>query len=455
MRISRRTAIRKRGGLEAVSWAATVEVAKVDADRRLVFGYASTVTDAAGNLVSDHQGDRIPVETIEGAAYDYVSDSGALGDMHERIGVGELVESIVLTPEKRAALGMPDGPVRWWLGFRVLDQDTLDRLDAGELRDFSIGGTGDRIPNPDGTADLVNLRIREVSLVDTGAGLGANVALRKAREEDQSMPKWIANILQHLEANPETKPKAAEIRKALKSKVRKDMTVEEALALLPDDARAIVMSAMEALAAQRPPEADPAAAAGDAATAPMPPMAPMPPTPDPTAKMGPPAPELTKRLEDAEARAKAAEARQAEVAKRLEAIEEERRMDRARELVRKDFARLPAGEGGEELLAKLVTMADRVAKSNSADGEVLQEVLVILKRLNAALGEASLFQALGTGAEGLPIDADDGGAVIMAAARELAAKDGIPVAKAVAKVAKDPKYREAYARDVAKRRSRS
>jgi hypothetical protein len=69
---------------------------------------------------------------------------------------------------------------------------------------------------------LVGLRLSEISFVDKGANPGAKVVLFK-----------------RLSGSPAAKP------------VRKSMTLEEALALLPDDAKAVVTQALQAKAAEK------------------------------------------------------------------------------------------------------------------------------------------------------------------------------------------------------------
>ena len=128
------------------SWEVRARVAKVDADQRLAFGWASVAADADGRPVIDHQGDLIPIAELERAAYDYVIRSRDASEMHGRRGVATLVESVVLTPEKYAALGLPVGPLGWWVGFRVTDDAVWQRVKAGDFREFSIGGSATRQP---------------------------------------------------------------------------------------------------------------------------------------------------------------------------------------------------------------------------------------------------------------------------------------------------------------------
>jgi hypothetical protein len=114
-------------------------VRKADPDRQQIFGWASVV-EQGGRAIIDKQGDIIPVEELENAAYDFVLYSRQHGEMHERIGTGELIESMVFTVEKQAALGIDLGQVGWWVGFHVADPATWAAHKTGDLPEFSIGG---------------------------------------------------------------------------------------------------------------------------------------------------------------------------------------------------------------------------------------------------------------------------------------------------------------------------
>ena len=113
---------------------------KLDDDKFLAFGWASVAVDEEGNVVVDSQGDTISIEELEKAAYEFVRGWGTAGVMHERFGVAELIESVVFTPEKIKLLGLPeDLPQGWFVGFKVHDAQTWQRIKNGELSMFSIG----------------------------------------------------------------------------------------------------------------------------------------------------------------------------------------------------------------------------------------------------------------------------------------------------------------------------
>lgn len=121
---------------------------KVDStseDKNLVFGWASVIDKGNGEAIVDTQGDVIYEGELEKGAYRFVKTSRQAGEMHERIGVGTLVESMVFTKEKQKALGIPEGsmPVGWWIGFEV-DPDVFSKIKDGTYKAFSIGGKGRR-----------------------------------------------------------------------------------------------------------------------------------------------------------------------------------------------------------------------------------------------------------------------------------------------------------------------
>jgi hypothetical protein len=131
-------------------WSIPVKLAKSDADRQLVFGWASVAKTPDGLHVVDVQGDLIPVEELETAAYAFAADGGTSGAMHKGGGFGTLVESVVFTDEKLAKMGIPPGtvPTGWWVGFH-LPADEFAKVKQGIYKMFSIQGRAIRIPEED------------------------------------------------------------------------------------------------------------------------------------------------------------------------------------------------------------------------------------------------------------------------------------------------------------------
>lgn len=129
--------------------------------RHLVFGWFSIVS-INGRTIEDTQGDMITSDTIENAAYEFILESRAAGEMHtpgtdgDIRTRGRIVESCVFTIEKQRAMiaslhaqgitaaVLDLGCVAWWGGFLIEDEGTWAKIVSGELKAFSIGGKGKR-----------------------------------------------------------------------------------------------------------------------------------------------------------------------------------------------------------------------------------------------------------------------------------------------------------------------
>lgn len=127
---------------------------KFDDDKKRAYGWASVVT-MDGEPVVDRQGDYIGLEDIEEAAYTYVRKSRVAGDMHRRTPgedgtdsphkAGELIESVVFTPDKCHAMGLPASfSGKWWMGVQVEDDEVWAEVKKGNRTGFSIHGKGIR-----------------------------------------------------------------------------------------------------------------------------------------------------------------------------------------------------------------------------------------------------------------------------------------------------------------------
>lgn len=124
---------------EKADWTTTLNITKMDSDRQQVFGWASVV-EKGGNPIVDKQGDVIPVEELEKAAYDFVLNYREQDDMHAGGPTGRCIESMVFTMEKQEALGIDLGQVGWWVGFQVDDPALWKAHKEGKRPEFSIGG---------------------------------------------------------------------------------------------------------------------------------------------------------------------------------------------------------------------------------------------------------------------------------------------------------------------------
>lgn len=123
-----------------------VEIVTKNDEQRLVFGWLYVARKANGEQVVDHSGETISIEDLEKAGYGFVLASRKAGEMHEKIGVGRLVECVVFTAEKRKAMGIPDGvvPDAMWVGFKVDDDDAWKAVKNGTYKMLSLGGSAVR-----------------------------------------------------------------------------------------------------------------------------------------------------------------------------------------------------------------------------------------------------------------------------------------------------------------------
>ena len=189
--------------------------AKLDEDKHLAFGWAN-VCKIDGQLVTDHQGDEIVPEDLEDAAYEYVLTSGTGGDMHLRtdgrdvypqekarpgdkpVPVARVVESMMFTAEKKAALGLPDEfPEGWWIGMKYSDPKVWADIKEGRRSGFSIHGSGMRVPVDAVSKSAATSTVKAVKHASTvslshpgrlmalGGGAGAAVAAEPLTRKHQ------------------------------------------------------------------------------------------------------------------------------------------------------------------------------------------------------------------------------------------------------------------------------
>lgn len=113
----------------------------------LVSGWANISIQADGSIPLDWQGDIIPPNVLEKAAINFMLDYRGSGVMHMGSVKGVVVESVVFTKAKQAALGIPDGivPEGWFITVKIFDEDTKKRISDGTLRMFSIQGKAKRV----------------------------------------------------------------------------------------------------------------------------------------------------------------------------------------------------------------------------------------------------------------------------------------------------------------------
>lgn len=118
-----------------------LDITETDADKNLVFGWASIAVQKDGHQLSDLQGHSIDIDDLEDAAYNFTIDYRKTGEMHRGDSLGEMVESFVVTPDKLDQMGLkPDAlPLGWWVGFKVPPQ-VFAKVKDGSYKMFSIQG---------------------------------------------------------------------------------------------------------------------------------------------------------------------------------------------------------------------------------------------------------------------------------------------------------------------------
>ena len=132
---------------KSISISTTFKVAKVKEDEGLVSGWANVAIQPDGSLPLDWQDDVIRPDTLERAAINFMMDYRGSGVMHEGEVKGIVVESIVLTKAKQAAIGIPEGtvPEGWFITVKVLDPTVFEQVKNGMFKMFSIQGHAKRI----------------------------------------------------------------------------------------------------------------------------------------------------------------------------------------------------------------------------------------------------------------------------------------------------------------------
>ena len=123
----------------------TFEIKKAT-DAGLVSGWANISLQVDGTPPVDWQDDIIRPEVLEKAAVNFMMDYRGSGVMHKGESQGVVVESIVLTKEKQAAIGIPEGyvPEGWFITVKVTNPEVFDAVKAGTYRMFSIQGKAKR-----------------------------------------------------------------------------------------------------------------------------------------------------------------------------------------------------------------------------------------------------------------------------------------------------------------------
>jgi hypothetical protein len=124
-----------------------LQIVRKDEKRHTIYGWAYVSQDADGVQVVDHSDETIAIETLEKAMHGFMKSSRASGEGHDGRDYGNVVvECIVFTKEKIAAMGLEEGsvPLGCWIGVEV-GPETFAKVVSGELSMFSIEGWADKV----------------------------------------------------------------------------------------------------------------------------------------------------------------------------------------------------------------------------------------------------------------------------------------------------------------------
>jgi phage head maturation protease len=137
-------------------------IAKVDADERMVWGYASTEAE-------DDQGEIITREALARALADYLKFAN-IREMHQMSAVGVAEQATV---DDRGL----------YVGARIIDRGAWDKVRSGVYKGFSVGG---RVTSrdPSDRNIITGLSLTEISLVDRPANPEAVFDCWKAERSD-------------------------------------------------------------------------------------------------------------------------------------------------------------------------------------------------------------------------------------------------------------------------------
>lgn len=180
-----------------------------------VLGYASMIERPDGTTLCDLGDDMIDEAEIEKTAHNFLKAGRGMREMHRASteGLGDLVESMVFTEDKIAALGLEKGalPRGWVVGFQCdPSSEAFGKVMSGDYSMLSIKGTAKKRfvdveigksaggpPVKKRRGYLEDIDVEEVSLVDAGenydpeTGAGAHVLMWKragGKQADDSKP---------------------------------------------------------------------------------------------------------------------------------------------------------------------------------------------------------------------------------------------------------------------------
>jgi hypothetical protein len=117
----------------------TGQILKADEEQRMVYGWASVVTEK-GEPVVDRQGDVIEPDTLVKAVNKFMEHVRVGKEMHQGEQIGRVIHSMPITKEIGESLGIQSDREGWVVAFKVYDDEVWNKVKSGELAAFSIGG---------------------------------------------------------------------------------------------------------------------------------------------------------------------------------------------------------------------------------------------------------------------------------------------------------------------------
>lgn len=115
------------------------QILKADEEQRMVYGWASVVTEK-GEPVVDRQGDVIEPNTLVHAVNKFMEHVRVGKEMHKGDQIGAVIHSMPITKEIGESLGIQSDREGWIVAFKVYNDDVWAKVKSGELAAFSIGG---------------------------------------------------------------------------------------------------------------------------------------------------------------------------------------------------------------------------------------------------------------------------------------------------------------------------
>lgn len=119
-----------------------MQVAKVDEDQRLVFGFAQ-ICKIDGEEYYDSDNEHFPEAATVKAWADFMDDVRTHKAMHSGGAVGQVTFAFPLVTDIAKAMGITCAKSGVIVGVRVHDDDVLAKFKSGEYTGFSIGGNAD------------------------------------------------------------------------------------------------------------------------------------------------------------------------------------------------------------------------------------------------------------------------------------------------------------------------